>query len=203
MSHYIIGLTGGIGSGKTTIANMFAELGVDVIDADIIARQVVEPNTPALIAIQQRFGADMLTADGQLNRGLLRTKVFNNEEDKSWLNNLLHPLIRQQMQSQTLAAQSPYCLLVIPLLIENNLTAMVNRVLVIDVDEQTQLQRASQRDNNSTQLIQNIINSQIDRQSRLSHADDIIDNQHLSLNEIKSLIVKLHHKYLQLAAQFQ
>ncbi len=153
MSHYIIGLTGGIGSGKTTIANMFAELGVDVIDADIIARQVVEPNTPALIAIQQRFGADMIAVDGQLNRSLLRTKVFNNEEDKSWLNNLLHPLIRQQMQSQTLAAQSPYCLLVVPLLIENNLTAMVNRVLVIDVDEQTQLQRASQRDNNSTQLI--------------------------------------------------
>lgn len=203
MSDYIIGLTGGIGSGKTTIANMFEELGVDVIDADIIARQVVEPNSPALTAIQQHFGADIIEPDGQLNRGLLRTKVFNNEADKSWLNNLLHPLIRQQMHSQTLVANSPYCLLVVPLLIENNLISMVNRVLVIDVDEQTQIERACQRDNSSVELIQNIINSQINRQTRLCHADDIIDNQHLSLVEIKAKINNLHHKYLQLAAQFQ
>jgi len=199
MSDFIVGLTGGIGSGKTTVANLFIELGIDVIDADIIARDVVVKGSPALHAIRDHFGAEFIQIDGQLDRALLRQQIFSHDKDKLWLNNLLHPLIREQLFSQTKAASSPYCLLVAPLLIENNLTALVNRVLVVDVKESTQITRTTIRDKNSTAQIQAIINSQIGRESRLTHADDLLNNDDSSLTALKASVLELHQAYLTLA----
>ena len=118
---YTVALTGGIGSGKSTVANAFADLGINVIDADIIARQVVEPGTPALKAIEEHFGSDVIAADGSLQRRILRERIFSNPEEKSWLNALLHPLIQQETQRQFQQATSPYLLWVVPLLVENSL----------------------------------------------------------------------------------
>ena len=118
---YIVALTGGIGSGKSTVANAFADLGINVIDADIIARQVVEPGAPALHAIADHFGANMIAADGTLQRRALRERIFANPEEKNWLNDLLHPLIQQETQHQIQQATSPYVLWVVPLLVENSL----------------------------------------------------------------------------------
>lgn len=199
MSKYIIGLTGGIGSGKTTIANYFAELGITVVDADVIARDIVKKESPALASIAAYFGHSVIDENGELNRAELRARVFSNNDHKQWLNHLLHPLIRQEMVLQTQAASSPYCLLVVPLLIENNLMPLVDRILVIDVDTDTQLLRASMRDNNSKLQIQKIIDSQISRQERIAHADDIIDNQYQNTDEIQQSIVKLHNQYLRYA----
>lgn len=130
---YTVALTGGIGSGKSTVADAFSHLGVNVIDADVIARQVVEPGTPALLAITTRFGQQMINDDGTLNRRSLRERIFAHSEDKTWLNALLHPLIQQETRRQMQAASSPYVLWVVPLLVENNLVANADRVLVVDV----------------------------------------------------------------------
>ena len=138
---YIVALTGGIGSGKSTVANAFADLGINVIDADIIARQVVEPGAPALHAIADHFGANMIAADGTLQRRALRERIFANPEEKNWLNALLHPLIQQETQHQIQQATSPYVLWVVPLLVENSLYKKANRVLVVDVSPETQLKR--------------------------------------------------------------
>lgn len=196
MSQYIIGLTGGIGSGKTTIANIFAKLGVDIVDADIVAREAVAVGSDALKAIEHYFGSSILLENGALNRGLLRQKIFSNEQDKTWLNNLLHPLIRQLILTQLAHCKSPYCILVAPLLLENNLHSVVNRVLVIDVDEETQITRTCQRDNNSPEQIQKMIASQISREQRLMKADDVIDNQHSSSDDIQKQVKKLNRDYL-------
>jgi len=203
MSNFIVGLTGGIGSGKTTVANIFAELGINVIDADIIARDVVAKGSSALTIIAERFGADFIQADGQLNRSLLRQQIFSNNEDKLWLNNLLHPLIRTQLISQTQAATSSYCLLVAPLLIENNLMKLVNRVLVVDVSEKTQISRTTKRDNNAIAQVQAIINSQVDRQTRLEHADDRLNNDNCTFTQLHGLVTNLHQDYLKLAEDHQ
>lgn len=196
MSDFIIGLTGGIGSGKTTVANIFAELGVDIIDADVIARDVVAIDSPALCSISEHFGADYIQADGQLNRALLRKKIFSNDADKLWLNNLLHPLIREQIVSQATASSTPYCIVVAPLLIENNLITLVNRVLVIDVKESTQIARSTQRDHNSKEQIKAIISSQVAREVRQEHADDLLNNDDCSIANLKESVAKLHQSYL-------
>ena len=200
---YVVGLTGGIGSGKSTIAKLFAELGVPVIDADIVARQVVEKGSPLLQQIVAHFGTEMLLENGELNRAALREKVFNTE--KQWLNQLLHPAIRTEMLNQLAQQRAPYCIFMVPLLIENKLTALCQRVLVVDVSEQTQLTRASQRDNNSLALIKNIMQSQVSRSERLQHADDVINNDadlSESLPQLKQKVLDLHHHYLQLAEKF-
>ena len=198
MSKLVIGLTGGIGSGKSTVTHYFQELGIEVIDADIIAREVVAIDSPALKAIAEHFGDDYIQADGQLNRGLLRSKIFANELDKLWLNKLLHPLIRTQLISKTAAAKSPYCILVAPLLIENNLLHLVNRVLVIDVSEETQLERTMHRDSSSLKEVKAILASQTSRSERLAVANDIINNDKASLSEIKAMVLSLDKKYLAL-----
>ena len=198
MSKLVIGLTGGIGSGKSTVTHYFQELGIEVIDADIIAREVVAIDSPALKAIAEHFGDDYIQADGQLNRGLLRSKIFANELDKLWLNKLLHPLIRTQLISKTAAAKSPYCILVAPLLIENNLLHLVNRVLVIDVSEETQLERTMHRDSSSLKEVKAILASQTSRSKRLAVANDVINNDQVSLAEIKRIVVSLDIKYLAL-----
>ena len=202
---YVVGLTGGIGSGKSTIAELFAELGVPVIDADLVARQVVEKGSPLLAEIAAHFGPEILLEDGALNRAALREKVFNHESEKQWLNQLLHPAIRHEMLQQLAAQRMPYCIFMVPLLIENKLTALCQRVLVVDVSEQTQLTRASQRDNNQLALIKNIMQSQVSRSERLQHADDVINNDtdlSESLPQLKQKVLDLHHLYLQLAEKF-
>jgi len=191
----VIGLTGGIGSGKTTIANIFADLDIDIIDADIAARKVVEPQSKALEQISLHFGLQFIQADGSLNRPLLRTQIFSNEKDKLWLNNLLHPLIRQTMLDEIQQSQSPYCLLVAPLLIENNLQSLVDRILVIDINEEEQIKRAIIRDPSSQEEIIKIIASQVPRQERLKFADDIIDNSKSDLSIINNIVLKLDKKY--------
>jgi len=203
MANFIVGLTGGIGSGKTTVANMFAELGVDLIDADVIARQVVSANSPALAEIAEHFGKDYLLTDGNLNRIKLRAAIFVDTEEgrneKKWLDDLLHPLIQQELLQAINLSSSQYCLLIAPLLIENKLTEIVDRTLIIDVDQQTQISRTMDRDNNSRSLVENIINHQISRQQRLAAADDIIDNNSADLSKIQQQVINLHQKYLQLS----
>ncbi|WP_323964262.1 dephospho-CoA kinase [Aeromonas hydrophila] len=198
---YVVAITGGIGSGKTTVANQFAELGIDVVDADVIAREVVEPGTPALAAIAAHFGSAVITPDGQLDRRRLRERVFTDPQAKGWLNALLHPLIRTEMQHQCAAARSPYCLLVVPLLVENRLTALANRVLVIDVDEATQIERTCRRDGVSREQAQAILAAQASRADRLAAADDVLDNQNGTPEAIKSRILALHETYLVFASQ--
>lgn len=198
---YVVAITGGIGSGKTTVANQFAELGIEVVDADIIAREVVEPGTPALAAIATHFGPEVITPDGQLDRRRLRERVFTDPQAKGWLNALLHPLIRTEMQRQCAAARSPYCLLVVPLLVENRLTALANRVLVIDVDEATQIERTCRRDGVSHEQAQAILAAQASRAERLAAADDVLDNQNGTPEAIKSRILALHETYLAFASQ--
>jgi dephospho-CoA kinase len=196
---YIVALTGGIGSGKSTVADAFARHGVAVVDADVIARQVVEPGAPALAAIAKRFGNEMLQPDGTLNRAALRQRIFSDPDEKNWLNQLLHPLIHQETQRQLALVTSPYALWVVPLLVENNLQAHADRVLVVDVDSDTQLARTIARDGISRQQAQNILSAQVTREQRLAAADDIIDNSGTAQG-IEPLVTALHRRYLELAA---
>ena len=199
MSSFVVGLTGGIGSGKTTVANLFAELNVEVIDADQIARDVVKPNSHGLSAIIKKFGPAICLQSGELNRAQLRKIVFANKADKAWLDNLLHPLIRSKMQLAVKEAKSDYCLLVVPLLIENNLQYLSNRILVIDVDKDTQIQRTAARDGSDIKTIKSIIASQVSRNERLSYADDVINNVAINKDDLKIQVAKLHRLYIGLA----
>lgn len=196
----IVGLTGGIGSGKTTVANLFANYGVTLVDADIVAREVVAPGQPALAAIVQHFGVEICQADGQLDRPLLRRKIFSDPSAKSWLEQLLHPLIRSTICLQLQQARSPYVLLVAPLLIENGLTALIDQLLVVDVSEQQQIQRTVCRDQTDAAQVQAIIASQCDRQTRLAQADQIIRNE-TDLAALASQVAALHQVYLTISAE--
>ncbi len=196
----VVGLTGGIGSGKTTVANLFANFGVDLVDADIIAREVVATGSPALELIAAHFGPDVLLADGCLNRSWLRAKVFNEPGQKQWLNSLLHPLIRNEIIRQLAAAKSPYVLLVAPLLIENGLTAIVEQVLVVDVSPETQLRRTSRRDNVEQSQVAAILASQCDRSTRLANANQVIDND-VDGFDLTAKVTELHAFYLRLAKE--
>ncbi|WP_323640161.1 dephospho-CoA kinase [Pectobacterium polonicum] len=196
---YIVALTGGIGSGKSTVADEFATLGATIVDADIIARQVVEPGKPALDAIRLRFGDAMLNTDGSLDRAALRQRIFSSPEEKQWLNNLLHPLIHQETQAQFQAVSAPYILWVVPLLVENGLQQRAQRILVVDVDRDTQLERTLARDGISRQQAENILAAQATREQRLAYADDIIDNSRCP-SELASQVAELHRHYLKLAA---
>ena len=197
---YTVALTGGIGSGKSTVADAFAHLGVNVIDADVIARQVVEPGTPALDAIAERFGQQILNVDGTLNRRALREHIFAHAKDKTWLNALLHPQIQQETRRQMQLATSSYILWVVPLLVENRLSAKADRVLVVDVPKETQIARTMLRDRVSRQHAEHIIAAQATREQRLAVADDVIENMG-SPDAIASAVARLHAKYQQLAAQ--
>ena len=197
---YTVALTGGIGSGKSTVADEFAHLGVTVIDADILARQVVEPGTPALLAIAERFGPQMINDDGSLNRRRLRERIFAYSEDKAWLNALLHPLIQQETRRQMQASTSPYLLWVVPLLVENRLTDKADRVLLVDVPKETQIERTMRRDGVSREHAEHILAAQATREQRLAAADDVIENMG-SADAVASHVARLHEKYLMLASQ--
>ncbi|SFB99185.1 dephospho-CoA kinase [Pragia fontium] len=199
--NYIVALTGGIGSGKSTVSNAFSRLGVPVIDADIIARQVVEPGTEALAAIVQHFGPSILQPNGSLNRQKLRECIFNDSDEKLWLNSLLHPLIQRETQRQLAAIISPYVIWVVPLLIENNLCSRANRILVVDVTRETQLHRIMARDGSSEHLATQILAAQTSREIRLSYADDVLNNDDTP-EALLPKIQQLHQKYLALANTF-
>ena len=196
---YIVGLTGGIGSGKSTIANLFVELGVPIVDADIVAREVVEKGSPLFTQIAEHFGKSILTEEGELNRAELRKKVFADENEKNWLNHLLHPAIRERMLAQLNAQTAPYTLFVVPLLIENKLTTLCDRVLVVDVAPATQLARAARRDHNNIKQIQRIMDAQVSREARLKWATEVINNDAClveNLLQLKQKVLELHQFYL-------
>ncbi len=192
----VIGLTGGIASGKTTVANLFHQhFNIDIVDADIIARQVVEKGSEGLNKITQHFGSEILTEEGELNRAELRQRIFASDEEKTWLNQLLHPMIRHQMEQELKQVRSPYALLVVPLLVENNLQYMADRVLVVDVDEETQIARTVNRDNVPPEQAKAILASQATRQQRLAVADDVVSNS-TENQKLLPQITELHKKYL-------
>lgn len=199
---YVVGLTGGIGSGKTTVSNLFAELGAEIIDADIVARQVVEKGSPLLAKIVEHFGQQILTAEKELDRTALRQIVFNNEAEKTWLNNLLHPAIRAEMVKKLQESTACYVIWVVPLLIENKLTEFCDRILVVDVSPEIQLERATKRDQSKVETIQKIMDSQVSREERLSYANDVIENNlplEQGLPKIRQQVEVLHQQYLALA----
>lgn len=197
-----IGITGGIGSGKSTVARLFAQLGVPVLDTDEVARELVRPGMPALARIAETFGADLLTPAGELDRRRLRDRVFAAEGQRRRLEQILHPLIRRKLARWTAAQTAPYCLLLIPLLIEAGWNGEVDRILVIDAPEQQQLARATARDAASAASVRAIIASQCSRTARLAAADDVIVNDG-GLDGLQPQIERLHREYLALATRRQ
>ncbi len=193
-----IGLTGGIGCGKSTIAQCFQKLGITVIDADAIAHELVTPDAPAFSAIFQHFGSCILNNDGTINRKKLREIIFADTQQRNWLENLLHPLILREINQRKKKADSPYCILMIPLLLEKNVYQDIDRILVADATEQLQIKRVKQRDQLTTEQAKAIIATQISRQERLKFADDIIQNIG-NLAKLHQQITALHQRYLQLA----
>lgn len=191
-----VGVTGGIGSGKTAVTEFFARRGITIVDADIAARIVVEPGKPALIEIEKRYGTDILSS-GSLDRRKLRTIIFDNSDEKEWLENLLHPLIREQIIHELKNVESTYAVLVSPLMLETNQNELVDRVLVVDVPENIQIERTMARDNMTKEQTRQILNNQIQRKQRVAKADDVVDNSG-SLEQLHQSLEKLHQFYLSL-----
>ena len=195
-----IGLTGGIASGKSTVAQRFAELGIPVIDADEAARAVVAPGTPGLAQVVKRFGPGVVDAAGALDRRALRNLVFDDPGSRRDLEAILHPLIRAVMERNAESAFGPYVVMDIPLLVESGSRARVDRILVVDVDEATQLQRLQTRDGSSPQQARAILASQAGRATRLAAADDVVSNMG-SVTDLRQSVDGLHRRYLRLAEE--
>ena len=193
----IIGLTGGIGSGKTAVSDSFQALGIDVVDADLASRVVVQKGKPCLLKIAQHFGEDILTKEAELDRAKLREIIFKSEEEKNWLESLLHPAIANQIQDELNASKSPYTILVSPLLLETNQKDFCSKVLAVDVPVETQIERTLKRDGVSKEQVQAIINSQISRNDRLNLADEVIVNDG-TLEDLEIAVKILHEKFLSL-----
>jgi dephospho-CoA kinase len=189
-----IGVTGGIGSGKTTIANLFAKLGVPVIDADEIARTLLEPGKETYNKVVARFGDNILQADKSINRSELRELVFSDKDNKKLLENILHPEVYKQIVNEVSKLQSAYCIIVVPLLIEADFLDLVDRVLVIDADESVRITRVMERNGMARQDIENIINSQSSNQEKLKIADDVINNSG-DETALTQQVNELHKKY--------
>lgn len=196
----VIGLTGGIGSGKTAASDYFARQGIAVVDADQAARAVVAPGQPALDAIVKHFGRTILQPDNSLDRRQLRAIIFTRPEEKAWLEQLLHPKINALLSRQLAETHSAYGILVSPLLIESAQDRLVDRILVVDVPESVQLQRAMTRDHMSEAQARQIIRSQCSRAQRLSRADDIIDNSGTRA-QLYQALARCHRHYLSLACE--
>ena len=195
---FIVGLTGGIGCGKTTVGQLFVERGVIVIDADEIGKTLVQPGQPLLKKIADTFGPNILHEDGSLNRTALRECVFNDALKKNQLEAIMHPPILAEMQYQAKLAQSPYCIFSIPLLFETGQETLVTRILVVDIPVDIQYQRVMQRSGLSLQETRAIVNSQLPREQRLAHADDIIDNSG-DFYQLEPQVDALHQCYLEFA----
>ncbi len=195
----VVALTGGIGSGKTTACRLFEKLGVPIIDADEIARMLVQPGKPALDKITEQFGQTILTESGTLNRAKLRQIIFNNAEKKALLEAILHPLIHKEMARQIATLSNPYCIVAIPLLIESKQKKTIaDRILIIDAPETEQLKRAAQRDGQSEAAIAGIIASQASRSARRTIADDLILNNG-DLEKLLEQVITHHQKYLSIS----
>jgi len=197
---YIVGLTGGIGSGKSKVGGCFAHLGINIINADIAARKVVEKGSPALSQIAEYFGQQSLLKDGTLNRAFLREKIFKKTENRQWLEALLHPLIQIWIQQALENSSSAYTILESPLLLETDQHQLTDRILVVDVPKELQIQRAMERDDNNEPQIRAIIDTQFSREERLKWANDIIDNSE-PLDRLPSKVKTLHQTYLKLASK--
>ena len=197
---WVVGVTGGIGSGKSVATDRFAHWGINIVDADVVSRNVVKIGTPALQEIASHFGKHILLTDQSLNRPKLRTCIFNDPEEKQWLEALLHPLIAEEITREINASQSPYVIFVSPLLIESQQMSACDHLLVIDVPEELQIKRTTERDNNEESLVRRIIASQASRQLRLEKANDIIENTG-ELNALNQHVDKLHQKYLTMASE--
>lgn len=191
----VIGITGGIGSGKSAVTDLFAEKGITVVDADRVARTVVEPGTPALTAITDHFGAGILQPDGTLDRAALRQRVFSDEDERRWLEQLTHPLIGVEIVEQINAANSPYTILSSPLLLDTSQHNLVDCVVVVDTPEEVQLQRTMQRDGNDDAQVRRIMAAQMGRAERLARADMVIDNSR-TLKELGEQVDELHKEFL-------
>lgn len=196
----VVGVTGGIGSGKSAVTGRFEQRGIVVVDADLAARIIVEPGKPALKAIAEHFGDDVLRADGSLDRAALRSRVFSNESERRWLEQLTHPLIGQEILAQIEASRSPYTVLSSPLLLETSQKGLANCVVVVDVPEEVQLQRTMQRDDNDEAQVRRIMAAQMPRQDRLERADMVIDNTG-SPDDLDSQVEELHKEFLLRAEQ--
>ncbi len=196
---YIVGLTGGIASGKTTVANLFEVLGVTLIDTDQLARDVVEPGTPALQQIVAAFGPGILDPDGRMNRRRMRDRVFANPVERRTLESITHPAIRAELLRRSRAATGPYQMHVIPLLTEGGNRSAFDRVLVVDCPTEVQLRRLMQRDGSSLAQAQQILAAQATREQRLSVANDVIRNEG-NLESLRPQVQALHERYLALAA---
>jgi dephospho-CoA kinase len=199
-SKFKIGLTGGIASGKSTVADMFAELGIAVIDTDIIARQVVEPGQPALSELVEAFGPEVLDSTGALDRRKLRRIVFKDPQARARLEAIVHPRIRMEALSAMENAPGPYVVIVVPLLVETGFGAITDRVLVVDCPVAIQRSRLIERDTERPEQADRILAAQADRGARLAIADDIIDNQG-SIKATRDAVQALHATYLDLAAR--
>jgi len=197
---YRVGLTGGIASGKSTAAKFFGALGVPILDSDQIARDVVEPGQPPLGQLVERFGPSILTPDGHLDRPALREIVFSDPRARADLEALTHPAIGAAMEARSAEAGGPYQILVIPLLVEKNLSAHVDRVLVVDCEEQLQLKRLRAREGSTLEQARAILNAQVPRAARLKAADDVIHND-TDMNAMREQVAALHARYLDLAQQ--
>jgi dephospho-CoA kinase len=173
---FIIGLTGGIGSGKSEVAKLFAALGIDIVDTDQIAREIVHTGSELLNKIATKFGTKVLNQDGSLNRAEMRKLIFTDLHARQWLEGLLHPIIYQRMYHQILATKSAYCVVIIPLLIESHMPYPIDRILVVDAAEAQQIKRITQRDQVSEREVKDIIVAQATRETRLKVADDVIEN---------------------------
>ncbi|MDY6978775.1 MAG: dephospho-CoA kinase [Pseudomonadota bacterium] len=193
-----VALTGGIGSGKSTVAGAFARHGVPVIDTDVIARELVAPGQPALAEIVDYFGDEVLTADGRLDRSRLREKVFTDPAQRQALEQILHPRIRDEVRRRIDSLKAPYCLVVIPLFTETGGYPFIDRVLVVDADEESRIRRTMARDQLSREQVEQILASQCSRAERLALADDVLDNSNAT-DELMAQIDTLHQKYLALA----
>lgn len=191
----VVGITGGIGSGKSAVTRRLEQHGITVVDADVVARLVVEPGTPALAQIAEHFGADILQADGTLDRAALRARVFRDESERRWLERLTHPLIGQEIVDQINASRSPYTVLSSPLLLDTSQKALVECVVVVDVPEELQVARTAQRDNNDEAQVKRIMAAQLGREARLALADIVVDNSG-SLADLELQVDELHKEFL-------
>lgn len=196
--NFVVGITGGIGSGKSAVTAHLENLGIDVVDADLAARVVVEPGQPALDAIAEHFGAHILHNDGQLDRAALRKIVFEDPQARTWLESVTHPAIRQEIESQLQSATSPYVVLSSPLLLEAKQHSFVDHVVVVDVTEELQVARTTVRDSNSVELVQKIMAAQLPRTERVSRADEVIDNSG-TLTDLEAQADALHRRMLERA----
>jgi len=198
--NFVVGITGGIGSGKSAVTSRLEQHGITVVDADVVAREVVEPGSPVLAAIAEHFGEHILQPNGALDRAALRKIVFETPAEREWLESVTHPAIREAIAAQLTAATSPYVVLSSPLLLEAGQSAFAQHVVVVDVPEEVQLSRTCARDNNDEALVRNIMAAQLPRAERCARADEVIDNNG-SLEALEQTVDALHDRLLVLASE--